>query len=84
MSETAPLFNCARCGDQVVICSCCDRGNCYCQKCAPVARQDARRCAGKRYQHSRRGTSLAVTIAPVAARTDHHLIATAGAVEQGV
>jgi hypothetical protein len=30
----------------------------------------------------RRGASLAVTIAPVAARTDHYLTATAGAVEQ--
>lgn len=55
MCDTARLFNCDRCGGQVVICSCCDRGNRYCQGCAPAARQDARRSAGKRYQHSRRG-----------------------------
>jgi hypothetical protein len=29
MCDTARLFNCARCGRQVVICSCGDRGNCY-------------------------------------------------------
>jgi hypothetical protein len=55
MCDTARLFNCARCGDQVVICSCCDRGHCYCQGCALAARQESRRTAGKRYQHSRRG-----------------------------
>jgi hypothetical protein len=55
MCDTARLFNCERCGGQVVICSCCDRGNRYCQGCAPVARQESRRSAGKRYQHSRRG-----------------------------
>ena len=40
MCDTARLFNCARCGDQVVICSCCDRGHCYCQGCALAARQE--------------------------------------------
>jgi hypothetical protein len=55
MPDTGRLFNCARCGRQVVICSCCDRGHRYCKGCAPAARQESRCAAGKRYQHSRRG-----------------------------
>jgi hypothetical protein len=57
-SEPAParLFACARCRAQVMICSCCDRGQIYCAGgCAQVARYHARRAAGQRYQTSRRG-----------------------------
>ena len=56
MPDTARLFNCARCGRQVVICRHCDRGNRYCKAgCAPAARRASGRAAGARYQHSRRG-----------------------------
>jgi len=56
MCDTARLFNCARCGRQVVICSCCDRAQRYCAEgCAAAARLESRRKAGERYQHSRRG-----------------------------
>ena len=55
MPDTGRLFNCARCGRQVVICSRCDRGHRYCKGCAPAARRGSRRAAGARYQHSRRG-----------------------------
>jgi len=54
---TAPrLFLCARCRAQVLICSCCDRGQIYCAgSCAHEARHHAQRAAGRRYQASRRG-----------------------------
>lgn len=50
------FFLCARCRAQVLICSCCDRGNIYCeQDCAQTARCNAQREAGRRYQSSHRG-----------------------------
>ena len=53
MTDTARLFNCARCGRQVAICRHCDRGNRYCDEgCAPTARQTSRRAAAARYQRS--------------------------------
>jgi hypothetical protein len=53
---TARLYLCAGCRTQVVIGSCCDRGNIYCgQGCASAARCSAQREAGRRYQSSRRG-----------------------------
>ena len=53
---TARLYLCARCLIQVVICSCCDRGNIYCARdCAEVSRRNAQRAAGQRYQRSLRG-----------------------------
>jgi hypothetical protein len=55
-AATARFFLCARCRAQVMICSCCDRGNIYCaQDCAQVARRSAQRAAGRRYQSSFRG-----------------------------
>jgi hypothetical protein len=52
----ARLFVCARCRAQVLICSCCDRGQIYCAGgCAQAARYRAQRAAGQRYQTSRRG-----------------------------
>jgi hypothetical protein len=39
---TARLFLCARCRAQVLICSCCDRGNIYCgEGCAEEIRRGA-------------------------------------------
>ncbi len=56
MENTARLYNCARCHQQVTICSHCDRGNIYCGKsCAGLARRMSLRAAGKRYQNTRRG-----------------------------
>jgi hypothetical protein len=53
---TGRLFLCARCRAQVLICSCCDRGNIYCeQDCAQRSRREAQREAGRRYQSTRQG-----------------------------
>jgi hypothetical protein len=53
---TGRFFLCARCRAQVLICSCCDRGNIYCeQDCAQRSRCEAQREAGRRYQSGHRG-----------------------------
>jgi len=53
---TARLFLCARCRAQVLICSCCDRGNIYCgEGCAEKNRRSKQRTAGQRYQSSCNG-----------------------------
>jgi len=50
------LFLCARCHCQVVVCSCCDRGQIYCgSDCAGQARRQTLQDAGKRYQQTHRG-----------------------------
>ena len=50
------LFLCAGCRRQVIICSCCDRGQIYCTRlCAMRARRRTLREAGRRYQASHRG-----------------------------
>ena len=52
----ARFFLCARCRAQVLICSCCDRGQIYCAGgCAGLARREGQRAAGRRYQTSHRG-----------------------------
>lgn len=52
----ARFFLCGRCRAQVLICSCCDRGQIYCADgCAGLARREGQRAAGRRYQTSRRG-----------------------------
>jgi hypothetical protein len=55
MNSCARLYNRYRCHAQVQICSHCDRGNIYCNDCAPIAREDAQRRAAKRYQSSLQG-----------------------------
>jgi hypothetical protein len=53
---TARRYLCARCRTQVLICSCCDRGNIYCNGgCAEAARRTKQRVAGQRYQDTSRG-----------------------------
>ena len=48
--------DCIRCQAQVIICSICDRGNCYCSsECSAKARSESLKRAGKRYQSSRCG-----------------------------
>ncbi len=55
-AASARLFVCMGCRRQVLICSCCDRGQIYCAgNCAPHARRGSLRAAGRRYQTSRRG-----------------------------
>ena len=50
------LFLCAGCRDQVIICSCCDRGQIYCNHgCASRARRQTVVAAGQRYQKTARG-----------------------------
>lgn len=50
------FFLCARCRAQVLVCSCCDRGQIYCADgCARLARREGQRAAGQRYQRSHRG-----------------------------
>ena len=52
----ARFFLCVRCRAQVLICSCCDRGQIYCADgCAGLARRERQRAAGQRYQTSHRG-----------------------------
>jgi hypothetical protein len=55
-AASARLFVCTGCRRQVLICSCCDRGQIYCAgNCAPHARRHSLRAAGRRDQTSRRG-----------------------------
>ena len=50
------LFLCAGCRGQVIICSCCDRGQIYCNGgCAARARRRTLQAAGQRYQASPHG-----------------------------
>jgi hypothetical protein len=50
------LFLCASCRVQVIICSCCDRGQVYCNSgCSARARRRTVRDAGQRYQASLKG-----------------------------
>ena len=56
MDRTARLFLCARCRDQVLLCSHCDRGQQYCSRaCSILSRRERRRETARRYQSSRRG-----------------------------
>jgi hypothetical protein len=53
------LFVCVRCGCEVVVCSCCDRGQIYCGvDCARQARRQTLRGAGRRWQQTRRGRRM--------------------------
>jgi hypothetical protein len=54
--KTYRLYNCARCAQQVRICSNCDRGNRYCAgECAALRRRESLLRAARRYQRSYRG-----------------------------
>jgi hypothetical protein len=56
MDRSARLFLCARCRDQVLLCSHCDHGQQYCGRaCASASRRERRREAAERYQGSRLG-----------------------------
>ena len=53
------LFLCAGCRHQVIVCSCCDRGQIYCAgNCARQARRRTVQMAGRRYQASHRGRRM--------------------------
>jgi hypothetical protein len=56
MDRMARLFLCARCRDQVLLCSHCDRGQQYCSRaCSSLSRRERRRETAERYQSSRSG-----------------------------
>lgn len=56
MDRPARLFLCARCRDQVLLCSHCDRGQQYCSRsCSSLSRREGRCKAARRYQCSRGG-----------------------------
>lgn len=56
MKYSARIFNCTRCRRQIIICSCCDRGNIYCGAvCSSVSRKESTQAAGKRYQKTYNG-----------------------------
>jgi len=56
MQRAGRLFLCARCRDQVLLCSQCDRGQQYCSRaCSSLSRRERRREAARRYQSSRGG-----------------------------
>ncbi len=53
------LFVCVRCGCQVVVCNCCDRGQIYCDgDCSAQARRQTLHGAGRRWQQTRRGRRM--------------------------
>ncbi len=53
METSARLYNCARCHQQVILCSYCDHGNIYCfDGCAQQTRNISLREANKRYRES--------------------------------
>ena len=57
MARSARLFLCARCRDQVLLCSHCDRGQRYCSRaCSFACRRERRRQTARRYQDSRGGS----------------------------
>jgi len=54
--RSARLFLCARCRDQVLLCSQCDRGQLYCGRaCSFAGRRERRRETAQRYQRGRAG-----------------------------
>ena len=56
MARSARMFLCARCRDQVLLCSHCDRGQLYCSRaCSFAGRRERRRETAQRYQRSRGG-----------------------------
>lgn len=56
MRSNSRLFNCARCHEQVIICTDCDRGQIYCANgCAKLVRQASLHAANTRYQQTRKG-----------------------------
>jgi len=56
MELSARLYNCARCHDQVIICSPCDHNNIYCgSTCSRAARVQSCQLASHRYQRTLRG-----------------------------
>lgn len=53
---SARLFLCARCRQQVLVCSQCDRGQRYCSAaCSQATRRERQRQARRRYAQSRAG-----------------------------
>ena len=54
--QSPRLYNCQRCGLQVLLCRQCDRGNVYCTSgCAGIRRSESLQRAGAHYQRTHRG-----------------------------
>ena len=59
MCHSARFYNCARCQQQIKICSHCDRGNIYCPEgCSEQSRYEKQKEAALRYQSSPKGRLL--------------------------
>lgn len=85
MLRSARFFLCARCRDQVLLCSHCDRGQLYCgPACSSAGRRELRRQTAKRYQESRRGRlkHAARTACWRSRRRAKHLAGAAGDVDK--
>jgi hypothetical protein len=53
------VFACMRCGCQIVVCSCCDRGQIYCNgDCSGHARRQTLHRAGRRWQRTSQGRRM--------------------------
>lgn len=58
MREGHRSFECRGCGQEMHICSGCDRGHAYCRECQPLrdlARRESKRVASLKYQQTRVG-----------------------------
>jgi hypothetical protein len=56
MARSARMFLCARCRQQVLLCSHCDHGQRYCSRaCSSASRRGQRRQSSQDYQRSARG-----------------------------
>ena len=59
MCHSGRLFNCARCHQQVIICSHCDRGHRYCSgQCAQLSRKEKLKEARLRYDKKQQARLL--------------------------
>lgn len=56
VQESLRFYLCARCREQVHVCSRCDRGQIYCsEECSEISRRESVRRAGAKYQKTPQG-----------------------------
>ena len=85
MARCARLFLCARCRDQVLLCSHCDHGQLYCSRaCSFAGRHERRQQTARRYQRSRGGRlkHAAHSACWRTRRRSRHLACAAGAIDK--
>jgi predicted RNA-binding Zn-ribbon protein involved in translation (DUF1610 family) len=56
--STIRRFHCLSCGSEVILCSCCDRGNVYCRSCGAERALARRRRAQAAYRSTVRGRKV--------------------------